>query len=113
MAEEAKTEIGNREFFIFGNYDYLYFALNNKPTVLPYTFQQPWFLEVPGLQEQIIRSLETRKTPLVLYFPFHRGKLYYDDYLPEKLYNYIMDNYYPVKNLTGYGWILERNSDEM
>jgi hypothetical protein len=109
MVENVKATIGDQEFFVFGNYDYLYYVLGKKPTVLPFVFQAPWIIEVPGVQDQLVSSLITKQTPYVLYFPFHQGKLYYDDYVPKKLYDYIMTTYHPTKQLQGYGWILVRN----
>lgn len=82
--------------YILGNYDYLYYGLNEKPTVMPWVPLFPWNAEVPGMQTQIIDSLETNAVPYILYIPYHADRGYYLDYSPEELFLYVRAKYVKI-----------------
>ena len=105
-------EIGNADFFVFGNYDYLYFFFDRKPSILPWTPMFPWNGKVVGVQETIVASLEQTKIPYILYIPYHKNSRFYADYYPEVLGNYIFSKYSKVASLPTDGWLLKRMSYE-
>lgn len=82
--------------YILGNYDYLYFGLNEKPAVMPWVPLFPWNAEVPGMQKQIIDSLETNAVPYILYIPYHADRGYYLDYSPDELFLYVRSKYVKI-----------------
>ena len=104
----VSREIGNADFFVFGNYDYLYFFFDRKPNVLPWTPMFPWNGKVAGVQEAIVASLEQTKVPYILYIPYHKNSRFYSDYYPEVLGNYIFSKYTKVTPLPTSGWLLRR-----
>ena len=84
------------DVYVLGNYDYLYFGLNQKPTVMPWVPLFPWNAEVPGLQKQLIDSLEEKKVPYILFIPFHPDLGYYLDYSPDELFLYVRAKYVKI-----------------
>jgi len=108
----VSKEIGNDEFFVFGNYDYLYFLFDRKPSVLPWTPMFPWNGKVVGVQEAIVTSLEQTKIPYILYIPYHKNSRFYLDYYPELLGDYIISKYTKLTPLPAGGWLLKRMENE-
>jgi len=102
------NSIGTSRYFVFGNYDYLYMYSNEKPQVLPWVPLFPWNGEIPGLQEKLINEIEKHKIPYVIYIPFHKDKIYYLDYKPDKIYAYLENAYEEFNQIDNYGWILKR-----
>lgn len=82
--------------YILGNYDYLYFGMNEKPTVMPWVPLFPWNAKVPDLQKQIVASLESQQVPYILYIPFHPDRGYYLDYSPDELFLYVQAKYVKI-----------------
>ncbi len=105
-------EIGNAKFFVFGNYDYLYFFFDRKPSVFPWTPMFPWNGKVAGIQEAIVTSLEQTKIPYILYIPYHKNSRFYLDYYPELLGDYIFSKYTKLTPLPAGGWLLKRIENE-
>jgi len=92
--------------YILGNYDYLYFGRNERPAVLPWVPLFPWNGRVPGLQQQLIVSLEDQKIPYILYIPFHPKDGYYLDYMPRELLLYVTEKYEKIGPLPIEGGLL-------
>lgn len=101
---------GSSPFFVFGNYDFLYYLLDRPPAVRPWVQLQPWVVQAPGVQESIVASLDRLRVPYVFYFPFHRDRVFYADYIPTLLYCSIFRDYeYAiVQPLAPDGWVLVR-----
>jgi hypothetical protein len=78
---------------VLGSYDYLYFGNDEKPTVLPWVPLFPWNGQVPGMQKQLIDSLESHQVPYILFVPFHPDTGYYLDYSPDELFLYVRAKY--------------------
>jgi hypothetical protein len=99
----------SKSIYVLGNYDYLYFDLNSRPAVLPYVPLFPWNGKVPGMQQQLINSLEKEKVQYVLYIPFHENKGYYDNYSPNELLLYLASKYEKITPLpVEGGWVYSR-----
>jgi len=79
--------------YVLGNYDYVYFGRNEKPTVLPWVPLFPWNGKVEGMEERLIASIEDSKVPFILFVPFHPESGYYDGYAPEALFLYVRAKY--------------------
>ena len=79
--------------YVLGNYDYVYFGRNEKPTVLPWVPLFPWNGKVPGIEARLITSIEESKVPYILVVPFHPKSGYYDGYAPEELFLYVRAKY--------------------
>lgn len=89
----------NGRMYILGNYDYLYFGLDQRPMVLPWVPLYPWNAKVPGIQEHLIASIESQKIPYILYIPYHGSSGYYLDYYPSKLLLYVTSKYEKIDHL--------------
>ncbi len=108
LANFTANKIGNAPFFVFGNYDYLYFFFDRKPTVLPWTPMFPWNAKVSGVQEAVVASLEQTEIPYILYIPYHKNSRFYAGYYPEVLGDYIFSKYSKLAPLPVDGWLLKR-----
>ncbi len=99
----------DKPFYILGNYDYLYYGLDRRPTVLPWVPLFPWNAQVSGLQQRLIISLEEQKVPYILYMPFHGNSGYYLDYIPKELLLYVTSKYEKIVELpVEGGWLYVR-----
>jgi len=98
-----------KSFYILGNFDYLYFGMDRRPSVLPWVPLFPWNAQVPGMQERLIASLEKQKVQNIFYMPFHGNKGYYLDYVPNTLLLYILSKYEKISALpVEAGWLFVR-----
>lgn len=79
--------------YVLGNYDYLYFGMDKKPTVLPWVPLFPWNGQVPGMETKLIASIESHEVPYILLVPFHPEAGYYDGYAPNQLFLYVRSKY--------------------
>ncbi|HLD24465.1 MAG TPA: hypothetical protein VJB96_00970 [Patescibacteria group bacterium] len=95
-------------FFILGNYDYLYFGLDERPRALPWVPLFPWYAKTPGVEEQLIASLEKQEIPFILYIPYHEDR-YYLDFRPMELLLYVDTKYEKIRPLpVAGGWVYRR-----
>lgn len=71
-----------------------YFLDTKNLPVKPWADTFPWYLELPGMQERIIVSLETQKVEWVVHSEFSgRSEFELGAYRPELLDQYIRQNY--------------------
>ena len=96
-------------FWVMGNDDYIYFGLDRTPWVLPWVPLFPWNAEVPGLEQDLIRSIDRQQIPYILYIPYHGTRGYYDSYRPEALYLYLTSKYEKIAPVPAAGgWLYAR-----
>lgn len=110
LAQTVSQNVNSAPFYVFGNYDYLYYYLDRKPEILPWIQLLPVLAETPGVQQDLIKSLETKQIQYIAYFPYHTDKVFYEDYVPQRLWTYIFSKYDKIKPLPHNGWLLKRKS---
>jgi len=109
LLDFSKNNLNNKPLFVLGNYDYLYFGLNQRPVVVPWVPMYPWNAQIPGVQDSVIRQLEMKRVPYVLYVPYHGNAGYYEDYVPESLLLYVENKYEKIAPLPiAGGWLYQR-----
>jgi hypothetical protein len=67
VAYEIKTVVDGQSFYLMGGtYDYMYFLMQKKPYILPWTQHFPWMLDTAKLYQSIITRLENQKIHYVV-----------------------------------------------
>lgn len=83
---------GNNKAVYFYNVPSQYFVLSEVLPVKPWVDTFPWYLEVPGMQERLVQSLEN--TQYVLFAPFQQEGAYTPgSYKPQIVDNFIKQNF--------------------
>ncbi|MEK7166682.1 MAG: glycosyltransferase [Patescibacteria group bacterium] len=93
LARYIDVHTKGEPFAIFGDYDYLYFLLDKRPDVLPWTQLFPAPANTPGLQEKLIESLKERDVRYVFVIPYHPDQIFFSGARPEKLLGYVEKEY--------------------
>jgi hypothetical protein len=87
---DNKTEDGS-QIFILNAWDSVYSLSNTLPAVRPWIPHLSWYMELEGVQEEMINDLETSKPSVVVMNPFtHEGL---SSYQPEMVLQYLNNNY--------------------
>lgn len=98
---KIRQEISNlfiNEPVFFLNVPSQYFVMTNIRPMKPWADTFPWYLEIAGVQENLIVNLE--KVNYVLYAPFrNNGKYEIGAYKPELITDYIYNNFVFNKNI--------------
>ena len=95
----------NEKIFILNSWDHLYALSETLPAVSPWVPTLPWYMEYPGIQEEIVADLEREKPELIVFEPYKEKGL--GSYKPEKIDNYLNENYTLDEIIAGRFWILE------
>jgi len=93
------------KIFILNSWDHLYALTNTLPANSPWVPTLPWYMEYPGIQEEIVADLEKEKPKLVVFEPYREKGL--GSYRPEKIDKFLRENYLNTKIIAGRFWILE------
>lgn len=103
-------QAGYTNFFIFNSYDQLYVLSSNIQPVKPYIQNFAAFLEIEGMQKQLIEGIEQTKPRYILHTPYSgRGGYGPGDYRPSLVGDYIESHYILKEKLRDDLWVLERN----
>ena len=81
----------DEKIFILNSWDHLYTLSETLPAVSPWVPTLPWYMEYPGIQEEIVADLKEGKPRSIVFEPY-RGKGL-GSYKPEKIENYLNENY--------------------
>lgn len=68
--------------------------LSKRLPIKPWADEFPWYLEIEGIQERIVRSLQVQRPKYLIYKPYDSGPKYQiGAYQPQKITNYLEENY--------------------
>jgi hypothetical protein len=87
---DYKTEDGS-QIFILNAWDSVYSLSNTLPAVRPWIPHLSWYMELEGVQEEMINDLKTHKPSMVVMRPFETTGL--SSYQPKMVEEYINNNY--------------------
>lgn len=91
---EISSIIPFGEEVFFYNVPSQYFALSDLLPPAPWADTFPWYLELPGIQERVVASLEEKKITYILFDPFIPGSTYtLGSYKPQIIDAYIGQHY--------------------
>lgn len=86
----SNTKLGDK-IFVMNWWDNIYALSDRLPAVDPWVPQLSWYTELPGIQGKMIEDLKSSKPKLVILNPYSESGL--SAYIPQKVYNYVMQNY--------------------
>ncbi|KKS95339.1 MAG: hypothetical protein UV71_C0008G0011 [Microgenomates group bacterium GW2011_GWC1_43_13] len=84
------TKVGDR-IFVLNWWDNIYALTGTEPATKPWTPQLSWYMDIPGVQEKMIESLESDPPKLIIYNPYTISGL--SSYVPQKVYDFVTENY--------------------
>ena len=81
----------NDKIFVMNWWDNVYALSGRMPAIDPWVPQLSWYMEIPGIQEDIVNDLQKDKPKLIILSQYSEVGL--SAYIPQKVYNYVMQNY--------------------
>jgi len=87
---KSNTNSGDK-IFVLNWWDNIYPLTDTLPTTDPWIPQLSWYTELPGIQGKMVADLKTSKPKLIILNPYSESGL--SAYVPQKVYNYVMQNY--------------------
>ncbi len=79
----------------------------------PWADTFPWYLELPGIQEIIVSTLERDRTNIVIFQSFGAKERYeLGSYIPQKIDTYISSYFYNRVKVGSNLWVLRTNSSQ-
>ena len=99
VQEKIVQEIGDQQGVYFYNVPSQYFVFTNVLPLKPWVDTFPWYLEVGGVQQQIIESLE--KSPYIVAATFqNEGAFVPGSYKPQLIDFYITGHFTKIAQIT-------------
>ena len=77
--------------FVLNWWDNIYTLTDTVPSTNPWVPQLSWYLERPGIQEEMIEGLVENPPKFIIFSPYSSFGL--SAYIPQKVYNYVTENY--------------------
>lgn len=75
----------------------------------PWADSFPWYLEIPGIQEKVLAGILNEKPNLVVYKPYSQGGKYQiASYRPQKIADFLDQNYQNIFQINSNLWIKAR-----
>jgi len=90
----------NDEIYLVNAWDNLYVLTETIPATRPWLPQLSWYLEIPGIQDLVISDLMRSPPKLIIQAEFQETGL--GAYKPEKINNFIVENYNLSDKIDGY-----------
>lgn len=90
----------NDKIYVLNAWDSVYALSNTLPAVRPWVPHLPWYMELPGIQEDIVSSLDIVRPKLIIQGEYSKTGL--DSYKPELIDEFIRDNYEISDNIGSY-----------
>jgi len=87
---KEKTNPGEK-IFILNSWDHLYALSETLPAVSPWVPTLPWYMEYPGIQDEIVFDLQKEKPKIVVFEDYKLKGL--GSYKPEKIDKFLQENY--------------------
>ena len=85
--------------FVMNWWDNVYALSDRLPGVDPWVPQLSWCMELPGIQEKMVKDLMSSKPKLIILNPYSESGL--SAYIPQKVYNYVTANYKMKEKVDG------------
>ncbi|MFV1917122.1 MAG: glycosyltransferase family 39 protein [Patescibacteria group bacterium] len=82
---------GNDKIYVLNAWDSVYALSNTLPAVSPWVPHLPWYMELPGVQEEIVQDLEREKPEMIVMREYTQSGL--SAYKPELIDKFITENY--------------------
>lgn len=89
----------NDKIFVLNWWDSIYALADRQPAVTPWVPQLSWYMELPGIQENMVENLISSKPKLIIFNPYTESGL--SAYIPKKAFGYITSNYKLKEKLEG------------
>jgi hypothetical protein len=100
VAEYIKNEVDeNEKIFILNYWDHLYVLTDTIPATKPWVPHLPWYMELPGIQEEIVDDLK-RTLPTTIAIGEY-SDIGLSSYKPEQITIFLNENYQIVENVGG------------
>jgi hypothetical protein len=87
---DRETQDGS-EILLINAWDNVYNLSSTLPATRPWYPHLSWYMELVGVQEEIVKDLQTSNPKIIVMKPFTDSGL--SSYKPVKIFNYIKDNY--------------------
>lgn len=100
-----KTQIGDT-ILVMNYWDNIYAHSGTLPATDPWIPQLPWYLEIPGVQDNMVQDIQNKQPKFVLQRPYPKAGP--SSYVPLKLLNFVTNNYHLTDQVDGV-LILEPN----
>ena len=88
-------------------WDSLYVLTDTLPAFDPWVPHLSWYMEEPGIQEKMVESLKTNSPKLIVLNPYTDFGL--SAYIPEKVYNYVIENYRIFQKVDGVEILMQKD----
>lgn len=103
------TSPGDR-IFVMNWWDNIYALTDTLPSTDPWVPQLPWYMELPGVQEEMVEGLTANPPKLIIYYPYTMSGL--SAYTPQKVYNFVMENYKIVQKVDGVEILMQKQGSD-
>jgi hypothetical protein len=90
----------NDKVYVLNAWDSVYALSNTLPAVRPWIPHLPWYMKLPGIQEDIVSSLDIVRPKLIVQGEYSETGL--NSYKPELIDEFIKDNYEINDNIGSY-----------
>jgi len=90
----------NDKIYVLNAWDSVYALSNTLPAVRPWIPHLPWYMKLPGIQEDIVSSLDIVRPNLIIQGEYSETGL--GSYKPELIDEFIRDNYEINDNIGSY-----------
>ncbi len=90
----------NDKIYVLNAWDSVYALSNTLPAVRPWIPHLPWYMKLPGVQEDIVSSLDIVRPKLMVQGEYSEAGL--GSYKPELIDEFIKDNYEINDNIGSY-----------
>lgn len=93
--------------FVLNWWDNIYALTDTLPSTDPWVPQLSWYMKIPGIQEKIVEDIKNNPPKLVIYYPYTVAGL--SSYVPEKVYDYVTENYKISQKVDGVEILVPKN----
>lgn len=87
------------KIFILNWWDNIYALTDTIPAVNPWVPQLSWYMDLPGIQDKILKDLEVEMPRLIIFSPYTESGL--SAYIPKQVYSYVSSNYKLKEKIDG------------
>ncbi len=94
-----KTE-PNEPIFVLNTWDNIYALSDTLPATKPWVPQFSWYLELPGIQEDMVNDLGKTRPKIIVLSPYSETGL--ASYRPKLISKFVSENYNQVDKIGGH-----------
>lgn len=82
------------------------FVLSNRLPVKPWADEFPWYLEINGIQNEIVTGIKNQNPKFVIFQPYsEKGKYALGSYRPSQIADYLDQNYMNLEKINDTLWL--------